>query len=408
MADVTVNRPNGLAPVGPGPERQAPRLRPYGQQRQGQAGGTGPVPNGSRQLLADLGPEGFARWLRQLVPVAVTDTTLRDAHQSLLATRLRTQDMLQAAPYFARMLPGLLSLEAWGGATFDVALRFLKEDPWERLAALHEAVPNICLQMLIRGRNTVGYTPYPDEVASAFVTEAARTGVDIFRVFDALNDVDQMLPAIRAVLETGKVAEGAVCYTGDLASPSERLYTLDYYLGKADQLVRAGVHVLCIKDMAGLLRAPAARILVGALRARFDQPVHLHTHDTAGGQLATYLAAMEAGVDAIDGALGADGRHDQPAVAGGHRGRHGQHRPGDGAFSRGHRGVRAVLGSGPAPLPAFRHQPGRAHDTASTATRCRGARYPTSASRRSPWGWATATKWWRTCTPRPTGSSATS
>jgi pyruvate carboxylase len=202
------------------------------------------------------------------------------------------------------MLPGLLSLEAWGGATFDVALRFLKEDPWERLAALREAVPNLCLQMLIRGRNTVGYTPYPDEVAVAFVKEAARTGVDIFRVFDALNDVDQMLPAVRAVIEVGKVAEGTLCYTGDLASPAERLYTLDYYMGKAEALVEAGAHVLCVKDMAGLLRAPAARILVSALRANFDQPVHLHTHDTAGGQLATYLAALDAGVDAIDGALG--------------------------------------------------------------------------------------------------------
>ena len=185
-----------------------------------------------------------------------------------------------------------------------MALRFLKEDPWERLAALRDAVPNICLQMLVRGRNTVGYTPYPDEVAVAFVKEAARTGVDIFRVFDALNDVDQMLPAIKGILETGKVAEGAVCYTGDLASPSERLYTLDYYLRKAEQLVTAGVHVLCIKDMAGLLRAPAARTLVSALRENFELPVRLHTHDTAGGQLATYLAAIEAGVDAVDGALG--------------------------------------------------------------------------------------------------------
>jgi pyruvate carboxylase len=304
MADVTVNRPNGLGPSVPDPKGKLPAYVLTVTKGRGKPGAPGPVPRGSRQLLQDLGPDGFARWLRQLVPVAVTDTTLRDAHQSLLATRLRTQDMLQAAPYFARMLPGLLSLEAWGGATFDVALRFLKEDPWERLASLHEAVPNICLQMLIRGRNTVGYTPYPDEVASAFVKEAARTGVDIFRVFDALNDVDQMLPAIRAVFETGKVAEGAVCYTGNLASPAERLYTLDYYLRKAEQLVQAGVHVLCIKDMAGLLRAPSARILVGALRERFDLPVHLHTHDTAGGQLATYLAAVEAGVDAIDGALG--------------------------------------------------------------------------------------------------------
>ena len=314
MADVTVNRPNGAAPSVPDPKEKLPAYVLTVAKGRGKPGTPGPVPDGSRQVLERLGPEGFARWLRQLGPVAVTDTTLRDAHQSLLATRLRTQDMLQAAPYFARMLPGLLSLEAWGGATFDVALRFLKEDPWERLAVLHDAVPNICLQMLIRGRNTVGYTPYPDEVALAFVKEAARTGVDIFRVFDALNDVEQMLPAIRAVFETGKVAEGAVCYTGDLASPSERLYTLDYYLRKAEQLVQAGVHVLCIKDMAGLLRAPSARILVGALPSRFDQPVHLHTHDTAGGQLATYLAAMEARVDAIDGALGLAGTTSQPSL----------------------------------------------------------------------------------------------
>ncbi len=303
MADVTVNRPHGPGPSVPDPKEKLPAYV-LSTKGRGKPGAPGPVIPGSRQLLQQLGPQGFAGWLRRLGPLAVTDTTLRDAHQSLLATRLRTQDMLQAAPYFARMLPGLVSLEAWGGATFDVALRFLKEDPWERLAALHEAVPNICLQMLIRGRNTVGYTPYPDEVASAFVKEAARTGVDIFRVFDALNDVDQMRPAIRAVVGTGKVAEGAVCYTGNLASPSERLYTLDYYLRKAEQLVEAGVHVLCIKDMAGLLRAPAARILIGGLRERFDLPVHLHTHDTAGGQLATYLAAVEAGVDAIDGALG--------------------------------------------------------------------------------------------------------
>jgi pyruvate carboxylase len=296
IADVTVNRPNGMRPAGPDPTQKLPPA--YRKSLSGEA------PDGSRQRLQQLGPEGFARWLREQGPVLVTDTTLRDAHQSLLATRLRTKDMLRAAPYFARALPNLLSLEAWGGATFDVALRFLKEDPWERLAALREAVPNICLQMLIRGRNTVGYTPYPDDVAVAFVKEAARTGVDIFRVFDSLNDTDQVLPAVRAVVEAGKIAEGTICYTGDMLSPGERLYTLDYYLGKAEQLVRGGSHVLCIKDMAGLLRAPSARVLVGALRQNFDLPVHLHTHDTAGGQLATYLAAIEAGVDAIDGALG--------------------------------------------------------------------------------------------------------
>jgi pyruvate carboxylase len=296
IADVTVNRPNGAGPGGPDPREKLPPLF--------RKAIPGDVQPGSRQKLDQLGPDGFAMWLRHQVPVMVTDTTLRDAHQSLLATRMRTKDMVQAAPYFARALPDLLSLEAWGGATFDVALRFLKEDPWERLAALREAVPNLCLQMLIRGRNTVGYTPYPDEVATAFVKEAARTGVDIFRVFDSLNDIEQVLPAVRAVVEVGKVAEGTICYTGDMASPAERLYTLDYYLGKADQLVRGGCHVLCIKDMAGLLRAPAARALVTALRKNFDLPVHLHTHDTAGGQLATYLAAIESGVDAVDGALG--------------------------------------------------------------------------------------------------------
>ena len=239
-----------------------------------------------------------------MTALAVTDTTLRDAHQSLLATRLRTFDMLAVAPYLAQGLPELLSLEAWGGATFDVALRFLKEDPWERLAQLREAVPNLCLQMLLRGRNTVGYTPYPDKVARAFVLEAATTGVDIFRVFDAFNDVEQMRPAIEAVLESGKIAEGTLCYSGDLSDPAESLYTLDYYLALAERLVATGAHVLCVKDMAGLLRAPAAFTLVTALRSNFDLPVHLHTHDTAGGQLATYFAAIEAGVDAVDGAAG--------------------------------------------------------------------------------------------------------
>ncbi len=200
------------------------------------------------------------------------------------------------------MTPELLSIEAWGGATYDVALRFLGESPWDRLSAIREAAPNLCIQMLLRGRNTVGYTPYPDSVARAFVKEAASTGVDIFRVFDALNDIEAMRPAIDAALQTHALVEGTLCYTGDLSSPNENLYTLDYYLRLAEQLVEAGVHILCIKDMAGLLRAPAARTLVKALRERFDLPVHLHTHDTAGGQIGTYIAAIEAGVDAVDGA----------------------------------------------------------------------------------------------------------
>ncbi|WP_116246896.1 pyruvate carboxylase [Nocardiopsis sp. FIRDI 009] len=305
LADVTVNKPHGERPHLVDPVTKLPAI-----------GEDGPRP-GSRQRLAELGPEGFARWLRESDTLAVTDTTFRDAHQSLLATRVRTKDLLAVAPTVADTLPGLLSLECWGGATYDVALRFLAEDPWERLAALREAVPNICLQMLLRGRNTVGYTPYPTEVTSAFVQEAAATGVDVFRVFDALNDVEQMRPAIDAVRETGTgVAEVALCYTSDLSDPNERLYTLDYYLSLAERIVAAGAHVLAIKDMAGLLRAPAAAKLVAALRREFDLPVHVHTHDTAGGQLATYLAAVNAGADAVDGAVASmSGTTSQPSLS---------------------------------------------------------------------------------------------
>lgn len=292
LADVTVNQPHGPAPVSIDPSSKLPPVAL-----------DVPAPDGSRQLLLAVGPEEFARRLRAQNDVAVTDTTFRDAHQSLLATRVRTRDLLAVAGHVARTTPQLWSLECWGGATYDVALRFLSEDPWERLTALRQAVPNICLQMLLRGRNTVGYTPYPTDVTNAFVEEAAASGIDVFRVFDALNDVEQMRPAIEAVRATGTaVAEVALCYTGDLSDPDERLYTLDYYLRLADRIVEAGAHVLAIKDMAGLLRAPAARTLVTALRERFDLPVHLHTHDTTGGQLATLLAAIDAGVDAVDAA----------------------------------------------------------------------------------------------------------
>ena len=272
---------------------------------------------GSKQRLTELGPEGFAAWLRDSPAVGVTDTTFRDAHQSLLATRVRTSGLLTIAPYIARMTPELLSIECWGGATYDVALRFLKEDPWERLAALREAVPNICLQMLLRGRNTVGYTPYPELVTSAFVEEATATGIDIYRIFDALNNVESMRPAIDAVRETGSaIAEVAMSYTGDLSDPAETLYTLDYYLKLAEQIVDAGAHVLAIKDMAGLLRPPAATTLVTALRSRFDLPVHVHTHDTPGGQLATYTAAWQAGASAVDGAAAPlAGTTSQPALS---------------------------------------------------------------------------------------------
>ncbi|MGH3457517.1 pyruvate carboxylase [Aeromicrobium sp.] len=292
LADVTVNKPNGSAPVSVNPRTKLPDVDLDAA-----------PPDGSRQRLLELGPEGWAQALRESERVGVTDTTFRDAHQSLLATRVRTRDLLEAAPVVARTTPQLLSVECWGGATYDVALRFLFEDPWERLAALREAMPNLCLQMLLRGRNTVGYTPYPTEVTTAFVREATASGIDVFRIFDSLNDVSQMRPAIDAVRETGPaVAEVALCYTGDLSSPDERLYTLDYYLKLAENIVDAGAHVLAIKDMAGLLRAPAARTLVTALRERFDLPVHLHTHDTPGGQLATLIAAIESGVDAVDAA----------------------------------------------------------------------------------------------------------
>ena len=306
LADVTVNKPNGEPRTTLNPREKLPS-----------ADVTAPAPAGSKQRLAELGPEGFAQALRAQNAVAVTDTTFRDAHQSLLATRVRTRDLLAVAPHVARLTPGLLSVECWGGATYDVALRFLGEDPWERLAALREAMPNLCLQMLLRGRNTVGYTPYPTEVTDAFVHEAAATGVDIFRIFDALNDVEQMRPAIQAVRDTGTaVAEVALCYTGDLLDPAENLYPLDYYLRLADEIVSAGAHVIAIKDMAGLLRPYAARQLVTALRERFDLPVHLHTHDTAGGQLATLVAAVEAGVDAVDvAAASMSGTTSQPSMS---------------------------------------------------------------------------------------------
>jgi pyruvate carboxylase len=306
LADVTVNQPHGPRPSTVYPQDKLPQIDLDAA-----------PPRGSKHLLAEVGPEGFARWLRESKSVGVTDTTFRDAHQSLLATRLRTTGLLMVAPYIARMTPQLLSIECWGGATYDVALRFLKEDPWERLGALREAVPNICLQMLLRGRNTVGYTPYPESVTYAFVQEATATGIDIYRIFDALNNVDSMRPAIDAVRETGTaVAEVAMSYTGDLSDPNENLYTLDYYLKLAEQIVDAGAHVLAIKDMAGLLRPQAATQLVSALRSRFDLPVHVHTHDTPGGQLATYLAAWQAGANAVDGASAPlAGTTSQPALS---------------------------------------------------------------------------------------------
>ncbi|MEO1036958.1 MAG: pyruvate carboxylase [Pseudomonadota bacterium] len=259
--------------------------------------------HGVRQRLDAEGPEAVASWLKaQPVPL-VTDTTFRDAHQSLLATRMRTIDMTRIAPHYSTWLPGLFSVESWGGATFDVAMRFLLEDPWERLARLSEAMPNLMQQMLLRSANGVGYTNYPDNVVRFFIRQAASGGVDVFRIFDCLNWVDNMRLAIDEVASCGKIAEAAICYTGDILDPRRQKYDLDYYVRMAVDLQRAGAHILGIKDMAGLLKPAAARQLIGALKQETDLPIHFHTHDTSGVAAATVLAAVEAGVDAFDAAM---------------------------------------------------------------------------------------------------------
>ena len=264
-----------------------------------------PPPAGSKQRLDELGPARFAQWMLDQKQVLLTDTTMRDAHQSLLATRLRGYDMLRIAPHYAHLLPQLFSVECWGGATFDVSLRFLKEDPWERLQRLREAMPNLLLQMLLRSANAVGYANYPDNTVRYFVQQAAANGIDLFRIFDSLNWVENMRVAIDAVLESGKLCEAAVCYTGNLSSPQERKYTLDYYLKLAAELKAAGTHVLGIKDMAGLCQPQAAFTLVKALKKEIGLPVHFHTHDTSGIAAASVFAAIAAGADAVDGAMDA-------------------------------------------------------------------------------------------------------
>jgi pyruvate carboxylase len=263
------------------------------------------LPPGSKQRLDELGPERFARWMCSQQRVLLTDTTMRDAHQSLLATRVRTIDMAAIAPAYAALLPELFSVECWGGATFDVAMRFLKEDPWERLALLREAMPNLLLQMLLRSANAVGYSNYPDNVVRYFVQQSAAAGIDLFRVFDSLNWVENMRVAMDAVLESGRLCEAAICYSGNLSSPHERKYTLEYYLGLARELKAAGTHILGIKDMAGLCQPRAAYDLVKALKDETGLPVHFHTHDTSGIAAASVFAAIAAGADAVDGAMDA-------------------------------------------------------------------------------------------------------
>ncbi|HUV32819.1 MAG TPA: pyruvate carboxylase, partial [Devosiaceae bacterium] len=263
----------------------------------------GDVPDGTRQKLAELGPQGFAKWLRAQPQVFLTDTTMRDAHQSLLATRVRSFDIAAIAGTYARALPQLLSLECWGGATFDVAMRFLTEDPWERLFKIREGAPNLLLQMLLRGANGVGYTNYPDNVVRYFVRQAAAGGIDVFRVFDCLNWVDNMRVSMDAVAEEGKLCQAAICYTGDILNSARPKYDLKYYVGLAGQLEKAGAHMLAVKDMAGLLKPAAARVLFKALREATDLPIHFHTHDTSGISAATVLAAVESGIDAVDAAM---------------------------------------------------------------------------------------------------------
>ncbi len=306
LADVSVNgHPEAKGRARPKEDAVAPVV-PFSD---------GPIADGSRQRFEALGAQGFARWMREQKQVLLTDTTMRDAHQSLLATRMRTFDIAQVAGAYAQALPQLLSLECWGGATFDVAMRFLTEDPWERLSLIREGAPNLLLQMLLRGANGVGYTNYPDNVVKHFVRTAAAGGIDLFRVFDSLNWVENLRVSMDAVIEEGKLCEAAICYTGDILDPARAKYDLNYYVGLARELEKAGAHIIAVKDMAGLLKPAAARVLFKALREATDLPLHFHTHDTSGIAAATVLAAVETGVDAVDAAMDAlSGNTSQPCL----------------------------------------------------------------------------------------------
>ena len=307
IADVTVNgHPETAGRARPPATARAPRVPALRSET--------PAP-GTRDLLLDKGPQAVADWMLAQKNVLVTDTTMRDGHQSLLATRMRSIDMIRVAPAYARNLPGLFSVECWGGATFDVSYRFLQECPWQRLRDLRAAMPNILTQMLLRGANGVGYTTYPDNVVRGFVDQAAKTGVDLFRVFDSLNWVENMRVAMDAVQEAGRICEGTICYTGDVLDPDRSKYDLKYFLGMARELRDAGAHILGLKDMAGLLKPAAARVLVKALKDEVGLPVHFHTHDTSGLSAGTVLAAIEAGADAVDAAMDAfSGGTSQPCL----------------------------------------------------------------------------------------------
>ena len=297
LAEVTVNGHPDVKNPNPNHQFRKPLIPAFDRDAD--------YPKGNKQRLEEMGPEKFAQWLKDQPGVQFTDTTMRDAHQSLLATRMRTTDLMAVAEGFAKNHPELFSMEVWGGATFDVCLRFLQEDPWERLQLLRKAMPNMLLQMLLRGSNAVGYTAYPDNLIEKFVAEAGANGVDIFRIFDSLNWMKSIAPCIEYVRKhTNGLAEASLCYTGDLLNPKETKYTLDYYLQVAKDIENVGAHILAIKDMAGLLKPQAAYELVSALKSETSLPIHLHTHDTSSIQAATYFKAVEAGVDVVDVALG--------------------------------------------------------------------------------------------------------
>ncbi|MEQ1632767.1 MAG: pyruvate carboxylase [Planctomycetota bacterium] len=262
-----------------------------------------PIPPGTATILDEGGPAKVVEWIKKQKHPLLTDTTMRDAHQSLLATRVRTKDMMAVAHATAHLGHQLFSVETWGGATFDVAYRFLDEDPWDRLVQLKRAIPNVMHQMLLRGANAVGYTSYPQNIVEGFIDEAARAGIDVFRVFDSLNDLASMKVSVERVLKTGKIAEVAMCYTGDVDNPARTKYGLEYYADLAKRIEDLGAHILCVKDMAGLLRPQAARLLMTRLREVTDLPIHLHTHDTSGNGVATYMAAIDCGVHIVDVAL---------------------------------------------------------------------------------------------------------
>jgi pyruvate carboxylase len=306
IADVTVNgHPEARGRAMPKHDAAKPAIPRF----------AAPVGEGTRQLLDRLGARDFSRWVRDQKRVLMTDTTMRDGHQSLLATRMRTHDIVAIADAYARGMGGLFSLECWGGATFDVSMRFLTEDPWERLALVRERAPNILLQMLLRGSNGVGYTNYPDNVVRHFVREAASAGVDVFRVFDCLNWVENMRVSMDAVIESGKICEGAICYTGDILDPDRAKFDLKYYVRLLRQLEAAGAHMIAIKDMAGLLKPASAARLFATLRQETDLPLHFHTHDTSGISAASVLAAAENGADIVDAAMDAlSGNTSQPCL----------------------------------------------------------------------------------------------